>query len=174
MDVIIRTAVGSDTAALTALARRTFEETFAADNAPANIAIHVAKAFGIALQAAEIANSDIATLVAEARGALVAFTQLRQSSAAPPCVSAVRPVEIWRFYVDRAWHGGALAAQLMGAALARAVSLGADIAWLGVWERNPRAIRFYAKHGFVDVGSHIFEVGADTQTDRVMQRPLSP
>ncbi len=40
--------------------------------------------------------------------------------------------------------------------------------WLGVWERNPRAIAFYAKCGFVDRGSKVFVVGADRQTDRVM------
>jgi RimJ/RimL family protein N-acetyltransferase len=39
---------------------------------------------------------------------------------------------------------------------------------VGVWERNERAKAFYLKCGFVDVGSHIFGVGSDPQTDRVM------
>jgi len=42
--------------------------------------------------------------------------------------------------------------------------------WLGVWERNLRAIAFYAKCGFIDVGSHVFELGSDLQTDRIMWR----
>jgi len=42
--------------------------------------------------------------------------------------------------------------------------------WMGVWERNTRAIAFYTKWGFVDVGEHVFPLGSDRQTDRVMWR----
>jgi ribosomal protein S18 acetylase RimI-like enzyme len=46
--------------------------------------------------------------------------------------------------------------------------------WLGVWERNPRAIAFYQKVGFVDRGCHDFFVGSDRQTDRVLVAPVQP
>jgi ribosomal protein S18 acetylase RimI-like enzyme len=49
---------------------------------------------------------------------------------------------------------------------------GARHLWLGVWEHNARALRFYAKCGFVDVGSHDFVLGTDRQTDRVMVAPV--
>jgi ribosomal protein S18 acetylase RimI-like enzyme len=45
--------------------------------------------------------------------------------------------------------------------------------WLGVWERNERAKAFYNKNGFMDVGSHVFMVGTDAQTDRIFLRPLT-
>jgi ribosomal protein S18 acetylase RimI-like enzyme len=44
--------------------------------------------------------------------------------------------------------------------------------WLGVWEHNPRAIAFYHKHGFVDVGDHVFLLGEDPQTDIIMELDL--
>jgi ribosomal protein S18 acetylase RimI-like enzyme len=44
--------------------------------------------------------------------------------------------------------------------------------WLGVWERNPRAVAFYRKYGFTRVGEHTFMLGADAQTDWVLARPL--
>jgi ribosomal protein S18 acetylase RimI-like enzyme len=44
--------------------------------------------------------------------------------------------------------------------------------WLGVWEHNPRAIAFYLKCGFVDVGRHPFQLGRDVQTDRIMSRDV--
>jgi RimJ/RimL family protein N-acetyltransferase len=56
----------------------------------------------------------------------------------------------------------------MDAVLAAARTLGARKLWLGVWEHNPRAIRFYAKCGFADEGSQPFTIGSDVQTDRVM------
>jgi ribosomal protein S18 acetylase RimI-like enzyme len=56
----------------------------------------------------------------------------------------------------------------MDAVLSEAQARQARTLWLGVWERNPRAIAFYRKRGFQDVGSHEFLLGQDRQTDRVM------
>jgi ribosomal protein S18 acetylase RimI-like enzyme len=44
--------------------------------------------------------------------------------------------------------------------------------WLGVWEENPRAIRFYQKLGFVEFGEHIFQLGDDAQRDVLMKKKL--
>ena len=46
--------------------------------------------------------------------------------------------------------------------------MGRSKLWLGVWEHNPRGIRFYEKCSFVDEGSHPFRIGSDVQTDRIM------
>jgi MOSC domain-containing protein YiiM len=62
----------------------------------------------------------------------------------------------------------------MAATVSAARARGAETLWLGVWERNPRAIRFYARCGFVDAGEKSFIVGTDVQRDRVMVRALSP
>jgi ribosomal protein S18 acetylase RimI-like enzyme len=60
----------------------------------------------------------------------------------------------------------------MDRCVAEAERVGAAGLWLGVWEHNPRAIRFYEKAGFHDVGSHHFQLGSDAQTDRLMVRPI--
>ena len=60
----------------------------------------------------------------------------------------------------------------MAAVYEAARTAGARQLWLGVWERNARAIRFYAKWGFTDVGRHDFVLGTDRQTDRVMVAPV--
>jgi ribosomal protein S18 acetylase RimI-like enzyme len=52
--------------------------------------------------------------------------------------------------------------------------LGGRRLWLGVWERNPRAIAFYRKSGFSDAGTTTFQLGSDLQTDRVMVASLLP
>jgi ribosomal protein S18 acetylase RimI-like enzyme len=61
----------------------------------------------------------------------------------------------------------------MEAALDAARALGGASVWLSVWERNPRAIAFYTKTGFIDVGSKVFMVGSDRQTDRVLARKIA-
>ena len=166
----IRRAVAADAAALAALAERTFRAAFEADNTAEDMAAHVARSYGPALQAAEIADRRLTTIVVEAEAALVAYSQLRQG-AAPPCVTGPSPLELQRFYVDAGWHGRGLAQALMAATLDEARVAGAGTIWLGVWERNPRAIAFYRKAGFDEVGAHDFLVGRDRQRDLVMARP---
>lgn len=61
----------------------------------------------------------------------------------------------------------------METVLDAARELGGRTLWLGVWERNPRAMAFYRKCGFRDAGSHQFVVGTDSQTDRIMVKQLT-
>lgn len=170
--VRIRRGVVADASALAAFAARTFHETFAADNRPEDMAAHLASSFGVALQTRELGDPDIATLLAVRGDILVAFAQVRRKHP-PPCVTQARPIELQRFYVDRPAHGTGVAQALMGAARQAAREFGGEHLWLGVWERNPRAIAFYTKAGFRDVGSTVFQVGPDRQTDRVLVAPLT-
>lgn len=165
-EISIRRAGPDDAEALAGLAARVFHATFAASNDPADMAEYLAGAFGPARQLAEIAAPGASTLLA-VRDGPIGFAQLR-GGPPPGCVTTPDPIEIWRFYLDPAWHGRGVARRLMDAALAEAAARGAGSAWLGVWEHNARAIAFYRKFGFVDVGSHDFRLGRDLQTDRIM------
>jgi ribosomal protein S18 acetylase RimI-like enzyme len=60
----------------------------------------------------------------------------------------------------------------MAHVLARAKAAGAAALWLGVWERNPRALAFYRKWGFDVVGEHTFRLGDDPQRDLIMRRDV--
>lgn len=169
--VSVRTGRPSDAARLASLAARTFQETFGPLNHPEDMARYVAGAYGVARQAAELADPAMATVLAEAGDALVGYAQLR--NAPPPvCVSGPRPIELQRFYVDQPWQGRGVAQALLRAVLDEAGRRHAATLWLGVWERNARAQAFYRKCGFVDVGSQPFVLGSDRQTDRIMVRAL--
>ena len=170
---IVRQATPDDAAGVAALAERTFVETFGPDNTPENLAAHVAKAFGVAQQTRELNDPQMITLLGETGRTLVAFAQLRRGEP-PACVTGPDPIELLRFYVDRPWHGKGIAQALMRAVDAAAWHAGGRTLWLGVWERNPRAMAFYAKCGFTDIGQQEFMVGSDRQTDRVMARSLPP
>lgn len=169
--VRIRFAAAADAEALAAFAARTFATTFASDNTASDMALHLAEAYGPAQQGAEIADPRMATVLAEVDDTLVAFAQLR-AGPAPACVSGAAPIELLRFYVDHGWHGRGVAAALMAEVMTTARARGARTLWLGVWERNPRAIAFYGKVGFTDVGAHVFQLGTDAQTDRILTPAL--
>jgi diamine N-acetyltransferase len=167
VEIRLRRGSEGDAAILAEFAARTFGETFAAANRPEDMAAYLPQAYGVALQRRELLDPAIDTLLVEIDGTLAAYAQLRWHDA-PACVSGASPAEVWRFYVDARWHGRGIARRLMEAVHETASARGARTLWLGVWERNPRAISFYAGCGFRDVGAQDFYVGADRQTDRIM------
>jgi ribosomal protein S18 acetylase RimI-like enzyme len=168
----IRRATVDDAAALAEFGARTFYETFAVDNSPRDMELHLASAWSPQLQQVEILDRELDTLLAhDERGTLAGFAQLRAAHT-PAGVQTVNPVEIKRFYVDKHWQGRGLARELMAAVETQARARGARELWLGVWERNTRAQAFYRKCGFEKVGTQIFVVGTDPQTDHVMLRQL--
>jgi diamine N-acetyltransferase len=171
LTVLIRPAVVPDAPWLATLAERTFRETYAAHNTPEDMERYVAEHFGPERQTAELRAERMITLVAEVDEQAAGYAQLGRG-AAPPAVSGPEPMEVIRFYVDRPWHGRGLAYQLMAAAEDRARAGGARTLWLGVWERNPRAIAFYRKCGFTDVGTQTFVLGSDRQRDLVLAKSL--
>lgn len=168
----VRAAHAGEAARLSAFGRRVFAATFAADNDPIQMQRYLATAYTPAAQAAELADPAITTLLAsDATDTLLGFAQLRRA-AAPPSVTDLPAIELWRFYVDQPWHGRGVAATMMQAVHAAASRSGARTLWLGVWERNPRAQAFYRKAGFRPVGTHAFIFGTEPQTDQIWMRSL--
>ena len=168
---LTRAALVCDAPALAQLAETTFREAFAHENTATDMQAYCAAHFGAAIQRAELDDPNAATFVAEVDRRLIGYAQIRWSEA-PACVRGERPAELRRLYVSAAWHGSGVAQDLMRCCLDDLVQRGFDVAWLGVWERNPRAIRFYQKFGFRVVGEQNFKLGNDLQRDLVLIRSL--
>jgi ribosomal protein S18 acetylase RimI-like enzyme len=125
----------------------------AAEAGDADSLVAVATATGLATSHAEfnglLADPAVAMYVAidEASGGPVGFLALREH-AAPECVQARRPLQLWRLYVIPEFHGRGVARTLTGRALVHAHARGHDVLWLGTDPDNARAIAFYRKCGF--------------------------
>jgi len=165
--VTIRPASSSDATMLTAIAERTFRDTFAADNSEEDIDLHCRRNFSTEIQGGEISDPQLITLLTEVAGELVGFAQLRLARSAS-CINSDNPAELNRIYVSSEWHGRGVARELMRAVFAAAARAGSDCIWLGVWERNLKAIAFYRKCGFRVVGDHPFVLGRDRQRDLIL------
>jgi ribosomal protein S18 acetylase RimI-like enzyme len=163
----IRPGTPADAADLAGFAARTFEESYGALNRPEDVAAFLAESYSPDIQAAELADPDIVTLIAADGATWAGYAQVRRN-APPPFVTDPAPVELQRFYIDPPWQGTGLARTLMDAVHEAAARLGGRSIWLTVWERNPRAIAFYARSGFRDAGAGHFRVGSDLQNDRIM------
>jgi diamine N-acetyltransferase len=172
--VEIRRAVATDADArlLADLGARLFADAFGTMNGPDDLRVYLANTYSPDRQLAELRDESRAVWIAESRGEPVGYAMLRRDSRSS-CVDAQRPVEVQRIYADRSWHGRGVGRALFDACVEQAHAWECDVVWLGVWERNPRAIAFYEKWGFRRVGEQRFLVGTDSQHDQVMALRLA-
>lgn len=81
-------------------------------------------------------------------------------------------MEIERIYVSKTHLGTNVGKLLLEKSNLRAIENSCNYIWLGVWEHNPQAIRFYEKNGFIKFGTKKFKLGSDIQTDYLMKIDL--
>ena len=172
-DIHLRGAHRLDLPSLAELAAATFRQAFAADNDPVDFEAYVREAFSQSrlLDELEDAKNTFLVAVDDGEQRLVGYSKLRRGTVADGA-RGQQPIELERIYVDESRLGAGLGTRLMRRCIEVAMEEGRDSMWLGVWERNERAIRFYERWGFEVVGNHTFQLGSDTQTDLVMERLL--
>ena len=167
----IRYGTIEDAKRLSELGAKTFYDTFAKDNTPENMATHLKKSFSPEIQFAELSDPENIFLIVEHESQPIGYAQLILHSK-EETLTGNKPLEIRRIYATQEYLGKGVGKALMQAAIQEAKQRDCDSLWLGVWEKNPRAIDFYRKWGFKEVGMHTFKVGDDPQRDFVMELAL--
>ena len=157
---------------LSELGARTFYDAFAKANTPENMDAYLKKSFSPDIQFNELSQPDMVFLIAEAEGKPIGYVQLILDSKDESILGA-KPLEIRRIYASQEYQGRGVGKELMLATINEARRRGCDCVWLGVWEKNQKAIDFYKKWGFREVGTHLFSVGDDPQNDFVMGLTLT-
>jgi ribosomal protein S18 acetylase RimI-like enzyme len=170
--IALRRATPADAARLAAFAATAFSDTFAVDNRADDMAAYLAETFGESQQRAELTDPNCTVFLAERDGEIVGYAMLHDGPP-PPCVHDASAIEITRLYAGQRWIGAGIGALLMQRCLVEAASRARRTIWLGVWERNVRAIGFYQRWHFSIVGSQPFQLGSDRQNDRVMARRVA-
>lgn len=167
----IRRATAADATMLAEFGAETFLAAYAAQVGAAVLAPYIAETFAPEHLAAELADERGRFLIAEVDGSVAGYVVVHAGER-PVEVAAERPVEIRRLYAAPAFIGRGVGSAMMRAALDAALELSGDVAWLGVWSRNARAIAFYRRWGFEVVGSVPFMLGEVRHEDLIMARPL--
>ena len=153
------------------ISRETFYDSFASMNTPENMAQYLEEGFSVEKLTREFNDPNSAFYFAHLDDEVVGYLKLNFGGAQTE-LQDPHAVEIERIYVRRAFQGRSVGQALYDHALALARSRQARFVWLGVWEKNDRAIRFYERNGFVPFGTHVFMLGDDAQTDMLMKRSL--
>ncbi len=162
----IRSALPSDAVSLSDFASKQFRATYGADTPAADLEAYVSKSFTTEKQLQEITNSDDAVLMSVVGETIIGYAHFKFEA------GVTRSAFLNRIYVEQSWKGKAVGSALLTEVIGKARGLGADRIKLTVYEKNARAVAFYKKAGFAVVGTEVFAVGEDRQTDFVMERLL--
>jgi ribosomal protein S18 acetylase RimI-like enzyme len=171
-EIYIRRASLADVGILTALGLRTFRDSYGPDNDPDTMTDYLASSFSPEQIASELAAPASIFLLANKNGKAIGYAKLDVDKL-PDCVTGPGPIRLFRFYVEQEYTGNGCGAALMKACLNEARRGGYQSIWLGVWEQNERAQRFYQKQGFHPVGSQDFIFGREIQKDIIMARVIA-
>ena len=168
----LRYATTNDAVLIADISRQTFYDTFAADNTEANMQKFLDEQFTKGRLMLEVGVPENIFLLAYYENNIAGYVKLREGKKLAGLLGKAS-MEIARLYVIKEFIGKGLGKLLMQASLNIAAEKNKEVVWLGVWERNQRAIRFYTAWGFQKFDECDFLLGNDLQRDWLMKKALS-
>jgi ribosomal protein S18 acetylase RimI-like enzyme len=169
--LVIRRASVADAQLLVSLSVDTFFETFAPINDAAHMQQYRDEEMNEQKLTAELADDNNFFFFASLGDTVIGYAKVRNAYT-PAELQGHHCIELERLYLLKQYHDQKAGAALMQHCINHAHQYHYDTMWLGVWEHNERALRFYSKWGFTVFGSHIFRLGNDEQTDLLMKKNL--
>ena len=157
-----------DLEALRNLGIQTFKETFEEVNTEEDMQKYLDENLSLERLKSELENLDSEFYFIENENKNLGYLKLNFGNAQTEKVEE-NYFEIERIYVLKAFLGQKIGQILFDKAIEIGREKNLEYVWLGVWEENHRAIKFYEKNGFEIFGKHDFVLGKDVQTDLLMK-----
>jgi ribosomal protein S18 acetylase RimI-like enzyme len=170
-EIHIRYATPEDAQLIAELSRRTFYDTFASQNTVENMEKFMNEQFTQERLAAEVGAPSNIFIIAEINGEVAGYARLREVNDPPG--DELPSIKIARIYAVQNMIGRGIGNALMKKCIDIAYETGKRVIWLGVWEKNERAIQFYSRWGFEKFGEHDFVLGDDLQKDWLMRKQIN-
>ncbi len=170
--ITIRYATIADAELIADMSRQTFYESFAWQNTDEDINKFMNEQFTKKALMKEVELNDSTFFLAYDGEEPVGYARLREGEIRPEFAGKTS-IEIARIYALQSSIGKGVGKALMKTCLDVAAEQNKEVIWLGVWEKNNRAIAFYTKFGFEKFSKHKFLLGNDLQTDWLMMKSLT-
>lgn len=154
------------------IGRQTFQETFSESNSEDNMKSYLETGFSNEKLTAELTDENSEFYFAILENKVIGYLKINFGVSQTE-LKDNKALEIERIYVSKEFHGKSVGQLLYNKAIEIANHKKSEYVWLGVWEENLRAIKFYRKNGFVEFDKHIFKLGNDEQTDIMMKLKLA-
>lgn len=171
INIEIKKISKNDIVQLQNVGRQTFYETFSEGNTEENMKNYLSEGFSVEKLTTELDDKNSEFYFAMLDNVAIGYLKINFGKSQTE-LQDQNAVEIERIYILKEFYGKGVGQTLYYKAIQIAKQKMADYVWLGVWEKNPRAISFYKKNGFVEFDKHIFKLGNDEQTDIMMKLKL--
>lgn len=171
MKFTFRECIVDDLPILCEFSCRTYYDTFWHMNTPSNMKAYLEQAFNAVKLRDELSNNNSLFYFLYADEELSGYLKLNDYKAQTD-INDPQSLEIERIYVTKEFQGKGLGGILLNKAFDVASLQNKKYIWLGVWEKNSKAILFYEKNGFYVIGKHSFFMGEEEQTDLIMRKDL--
>ncbi|MDO9075779.1 MAG: GNAT family N-acetyltransferase [Rubrivivax sp.] len=171
--LVLRPASVPDALCLSVLATQVFLDTYATRGIRPAIAREVSSAYAEPAFARAIADDRTRLCVAELDGHLIGFAQVTVG-ATQERVPGDAPSELLRLYVQEPFTGKQVGTRLLAEAERLAAAAGSQVLWLTPWVHNHRALAFYARRGYEDLGRTWFTFEGESHENRVYAKALLP
>lgn len=171
MEIIITKITENEILQLQEIGRKTFSETFSENNTEESMNDYLETSFSTEKLTSELIDENSEFYFAKLNDEVIGYLKLNTGLSQTE-IKGDNALEIERIYVSKDFHGKKVGQILYEKAIEIASQKNVDYVWLGVWENNKRAIKFYQKNGFVEFDKHIFKLGNEEQTDIMMKLNL--
>lgn len=171
MTIQIRKCTLEDLPILREISYETFDETFKDQNSPENMKVYLETAFNVKQLEKELSTDSSEFFFIYSHEEVAGYLKVNVNEAQTE-EEGDESLEIERIYIRKNFQGQRLGLHLINKAMEMAREQNKKKIWLGVWEKNEGAIKFYEKMGFTESGTHSFYMGDEKQTDLLMTKKL--
>ena len=169
--ITIRPVTENDIVLLTELGRTTFIESFSEQNNPVNVQKYLTESYAFEVIKVEFDNPKNHFFIAEFNSEPAGFIKIIfDEDEDHPILKDKKCLQLKRIYILEKFQSLGISRKMLNKLFEIAIENHFELIWLGVWEKNIKAITVYEKWGFEKFGSHIFNLGGDLQTDLLMKK----
>jgi diamine N-acetyltransferase len=166
MQISTRRATLADAETLSEISKSTFYDTFTGTCTEEDMQWFLTENFNLKIVQEELSNDQDKFYLALVNGKAVGYLRFMEDYSNFPHIQKWKSLELKRIYVEKDYHGKGIAQVLLNLVIEYAKENKYEVLYLGVWEHNTKAQKFYLKSGFVDSGyTHGFPIGDTPQTD---------
>ena len=155
----IRIATAADAQIIALLGHITFTETFGAlFEIKEDLKTYLSKTFSVEKILRGLKKNQNVFYIAFVDDLPVGYAKLKLNSSSPLAPSD-NSAQLQKIYVLKDFLGMKIGLELQNKLIERAISEKCNSIWLSVLDENERAIGFYKKNDFKEIGEHEFAIG---------------